>query len=762
MTAFGGALYAQKVLIVTTEQATIPSQCAATDGQFVLTDLVAAGYPFDVVTYGRYVSMPLEDYDIVVLNGHTSPTSVALVAARCQEAMSAGKKVFINGRDCFYRYSTSGQLLESNFFVASLFPVRNRIARSLSGVPTIPTAIQKDQTISSISYPGMTLATYTFDQEPVMKIDTGGYTVGFLYPQGGVLESSSTATMYWLDYGKVVSFLRYGVPTDIGFANDRVDGQPIASIEVHCHGDYQAIEWLNDLSLNCNMPLANCLVNNTLSSSLKAKWNYTSASNPLMLIGSHSRTHPQDWPSIGVASALDQTIGSVTDLQTSFPHVENYLTFSGYMNPNTEEIDAMYSAGLVFGAQGYGDRSVPLPGGSVLFIQRMPTNNVWFRNLSKSVATPYCLSQTLIGDNALRDMGISHLRDTQQKFQANLKHGMYTYGFIHDTYYSPNALTEVDGQLFSTTIRQGIEYLRDQGVRFIDTKSLILRLRDYMAGSVSVSFVDNSSARVRVRRPGGLINEVKIGRLGDLFATALGAAVVSQHRVGDVLYVTLRPETDSTFLVRWGSPIQWPQGKPANNGEFAAIGNIVTAVFGDWFYIETEERTCGILVHSPDHHFDVGMRVDIAGKAQTNEDDERYVEATSVVRSLPPDDIRELAPLALNCQSLGGGDGNWVQETGSGQRGVSGGVGLNNIGLLVKVCGKVALVDQSTPARWFTITDGFSPVKVLLPAGVPPPSASVVVVTGISSCEKTGNDLAPVIKAKSVTDIPISEQTLYK
>jgi len=581
-----GVACAQKVLVVTTEQATMPSTNSAIDGEFVVTDLTAAGYPFDVVTYGRYVSMPLDAYDIIVLCGHTSPTAVSSVATKCQQAMAAGKKIFLNGRDCYFRYSTSGALLEQNNFCTLLFPIKNRTGRTLSGAPSIPSAIQKDQSLTSASYGNTTLFTYTFNSQPAMTISLGGYVVGFLYPQGGLIEDSTTVPMYWLDYGKVVSYLRYGTPTVIGFANDRIGGIPIASIEVHCHGDATAIDWLNALTTDCNMPLTNCLVNNTLNSSIITQWNQVSTSNPLMLIGSHSRTHPQDWPSIGVSSAVDQTIGSIADLQKIIPRTENYLTFSGNMNPNTAEIDAMYSGGLIFGAAGYGDRTATLADGSTMFVQCLPTNTTWFRNLSQSAATPYCLSQTLQGDNVIRNLNISYLADTQQKFQANLKYGLYSYGYIHDTYYSPTALGMVGGQLYSTTIRQGIEYLRDQGVKFIDTQSLILRLRDYMAGSISVSFTDSGTATITVNRPGALVNEIKIGASDNAVPGAEGASVFSQHMVGSTLYVTLRPETTSTITVRFQDT---PPNPPSVVAPSYSNGNISaswTPASGPWSIVE--------------------------------------------------------------------------------------------------------------------------------------------------------------------------------
>lgn len=85
--------------------------------------------------------------------------------------------------------------------------------------------------------------------------------------------------------------------------------------------------------------------------------------------------------------------------------------------------------------------------------------------------------------------------------------------------------------------------------------------------------------------------------------------------------------------------------------------------------------------------------------------------------------------------------------TGAGQQGVSGGQGLNNIGLLVTVFGRVTWVDESSNA--FTLSDGSSwapqalldalghaGVRVESPGGLPAGLApgQFVTATGASSC----------------------------
>jgi len=88
---------------------------------------------------------------------------------------------------------------------------------------------------------------------------------------------------------------------------------------------------------------------------------------------------------------------------------------------------------------------------------------------------------------------------------------------------------------------------------------------------------------------------------------------------------------------------------------------------------------------------------------------------------------------------------------GAGQRGVTGGFGLNNIGLLVRIWGRFIYVDASS----FLVDDGGgTPVKCVVPEGVTlDPAWQYVGVTGISSCYKSGDDLMPLLRVRDASDI---------
>ena len=134
-------------------------------------------------------------------------------------------------------------------------------------------------------------------------------------------------------------------------------------------------------------------------------------------------------------------------------------------------------------------------------------------------------------------------------------------------------------------------------------------------------------------------------------------------------------------------------------------------------------------------------------------------------------------PIYVSANALGGANWCYNSGTGAGQQGVAGGVGLNNIGLLIRTYGKVTYVDSSTDHKWFYIDYGTGrwdgtqrpdQTQVLgirvsygglasgVPAITPPAVGDKVVVTGIiSTClvpETTGL-VQPNVRVRSAGDI---------
>ena len=186
------------------------------------------------------------------------------------------------------------------------------------------------------------------------------------------------------------------------------------------------------------------------------------------------------------------------------------------------------------------------------------------------------------------------------------------------------------------------------------------------------------------------------------------------------------------------------------------IGVIVTAAWPDVLYVEQPDRACGIRVEKAGHGLAVGQSATVEGVMGTTTDGERMINATSASGSAG----QALPALGMTSRSLGGADSaGYSAADGTGQQGVTGGTGLNNIGLLVRVAGRVTFVDPG--GQFFTLwdgsvvedADGHDGVRVSAPGLTLPALDEFATVTGISSCYKSGADLYPRVLARTAGDI---------
>lgn len=174
---------------------------------------------------------------------------------------------------------------------------------------------------------------------------------------------------------------------------------------------------------------------------------------------------------------------------------------------------------------------------------------------------------------------------------------------------------------------------------------------------------------------------------------------------------------------------------------------IITAAFPDYFYIESENRACGIRVQKAGHGLSAGVKVSVTGTLATLDTKESAILATSV-HQLPGAGV--ISPLGMANRKLGGGPFGY-------QAGLSNQIGLNNVGILVSIWGTVTLAGRG----WFYLDDGSrvsdgSGVKGIYvdAAGLKAPSkGSMVRVTGISSCDVYNDSIVNTLLVSSQSDI---------
>lgn len=197
----------------------------------------------------------------------------------------------------------------------------------------------------------------------------------------------------------------------------------------------------------------------------------------------------------------------------------------------------------------------------------------------------------------------------------------------------------------------------------------------------------------------------------------------------------------------YGPPIG-PVKKQSLGSPVSLSNKVVTAEYGDCFYIEDFDRSSGIRVVATSLSVKHGDRISLSGTLQE-------INGENFVSCLPADVVvfpgvyPSPKPLTINNRQVGG-------------EGANGGTGLRNTGLLITSFGKVSFIDPS--GRYFVINDGTdlengTPHPGLtvstenLPSGVvitPPAIGSFVCVTGISSV-RAGN--YPQIRPRAQSDV---------
>ena len=174
-----------------------------------------------------------------------------------------------------------------------------------------------------------------------------------------------------------------------------------------------------------------------------------------------------------------------------------------------------------------------------------------------------------------------------------------------------------------------------------------------------------------------------------------------------------------------GDAKNFPDGSPV-----WLLSPPVTATFPGFFYVEDTERASGIRIAALPPDVAKGDTVSVSGQAGTTPDGERCIFPTGILVTGAGD----VDPLGMR--------NGWLGGSFLGQPGVWGGVGLNNIGLLVRTWGTI--VRSTLCPTEFWLDDGSSVfVKCLMPDGVSlNPAKSHATVTGVSSC-KTLEDHFP-------------------
>jgi uncharacterized protein YdeI (BOF family) len=211
---------------------------------------------------------------------------------------------------------------------------------------------------------------------------------------------------------------------------------------------------------------------------------------------------------------------------------------------------------------------------------------------------------------------------------------------------------------------------------------------------------------------------------------------------------------ESFCIARWGcetAVTSIPQAKQSFDNRLVNLTGVVsTLATGQVFYVSEvigEAQVSGIRVELSDNNIDPGHLVSVTGRVKTNTIGERYIRAWSAQSGEPA----IAKPVYMTAKNLGGGPFGFAGA--AGQTGVVDGVGLNNIGLLVRVCGRFTQIDDQT----FLLDDGGAQVRCIATPGViVGPTWHYVAVTGVCSCVRDGQAVYPqlIVNAAQGVEFP--------
>jgi len=194
-------------------------------------------------------------------------------------------------------------------------------------------------------------------------------------------------------------------------------------------------------------------------------------------------------------------------------------------------------------------------------------------------------------------------------------------------------------------------------------------------------------------------------------------------------------------------------GSLKSRGDDAQVSldmKVVTASFANALYIQEPDSWSGIKVTWAGAVAE-GRAVRLVGNMKSESSGERYIEVDDLLDK--PGSL--VKPVALPTRYLGGEA--FLTSGGSGQPGVEFGWGLNNIGLLVTVWGKVtahvgetALINDGSG---ITDPSGHPGIRVLCSGLTKPSVGSFVTVTGISVVTLDGSTVLRAVRPRRQADI---------
>jgi len=516
-----------KVLIVTS---TVEPQRAR--ARHLWTDLFEYGITANVSSTSTYNSMNRSNYDIIIFSGYSNPVDPEDMYLNMLTDVNAGRKLLFMNHYPFMQIDQNWEILKTYYrlgivdmpedFPSGRFDEPSEL--SLGGNPG--DSYLKDADLS-LSY------AYFFSTLPGsaigwVKDETSGRFFAIFTDKGGWIgEYSCTA----LHMGKVVAKIWWGkTDKSFGFSMNVMYGAPVFlwRVDADRSKEEAPLNWLGDLATLHSLKFSIGARGERITSDIIAGYWRNLATNELVEIGVHTFTHQSPISTRNITHEVIDTY----DLMLSYDiPTEKFFLGWGTSDWSWQQIKTLFNYGwtIIHSSREH------------IFVD--DTYNI--NTIANFTVAPPLLGLTGRADwNAYNDnfnFTKANISYFQKRKDAHLPFLLLTHDYIihNESYYN-------DYGPLKDQIEAFFDWLGSQGVYSV----WITEYYDFFQDTFR-TMITRSNNTFSVTRPKAKANFVKIF-VGNNHTYAVGTSVLTQKILDGWLYVTLKPETTSTFTLKTG------------------------------------------------------------------------------------------------------------------------------------------------------------------------------------------------------------------
>jgi len=519
-----------KVLVVTSTEE--PQYAMA---RHLWTDLFEYGIIANVSSASTYSSMDRSNYDVIIFSGYSNPVDPEDMYLNMLIDIDASRKLIFMNYYPFMQTSSDGTPLKTYYklgivdmpedFPSGKFHKPREL--SLVGNPGDSYLKDEDPSISNA---------YFFSTLPVsaigwVKDETSNRYFAIFTDKGGWIGERSCTTLHM---GKVVAKIWWGkTGRSFGFSMNVMYGKQVFLWRVDADKSEKKapLNWLGDLATQHSLKFSIGARGERIASDAIAGYWRNLATNELAKIGVHTFSHQSPISAQNITHEVIDTY----ELMLSYDiPTEKFFLGWGTSDWSWQQIKTLYDYGWTIIHSSREDKFVP------------DTYNI--NTIANFTVAPALLGLTGRCDwNAYNEnfnFTEANINYFQKRKEVHLPFLLLTHDYIFDdeSYYNDYGPLKDQVEAF-------FDWLGSQEIYTVWITEYYEFFQDTFMATIS-----KNNTTFTVTRPKAKANFVKIF-IGNNQKYAVGTSVLTQKISDGWLYVTLKPETTSTFILSDAVPI---------------------------------------------------------------------------------------------------------------------------------------------------------------------------------------------------------------